>query len=212
MIKPSLLVAALAGCWTSSQPPITQPTAPDVMIELAAVTLGDDCGAEPPPPVAMRRSSPRPAVVASVPAAPPTGAPMPPMDVCEGCTYTPHCDQTSMQLSLKASPGTGATSVRVKKVELLDHRGTFLAELDWRKPTRWNGDAYEAWNESIEAGRTLSASYTLGAPDWDGLTGSRWNAHTRTFQLRVTLAVGTRDRTVDKQSITPAMLEPPVPT
>jgi hypothetical protein len=186
MLKPSLLALSLAGCWTTSQPTVTQPAAPDVMVELAAVTLGDDCGGSP--------------------------AVMAPMDICEGCTYTPHCDQTSMQLSLKATAGTGSTAIQVKKVELLDHRGAFLADLTSRTPTRWNGDAYQPWNQSIEAGRTLSASYMLTAPDWNKLTKGRWNAHTKTFQLRVTLAVGSKDRTVDKQSITPALLEPAVPT
>ena len=62
------------------------------------------------------------------------------------------------------------------------------------------------------AGGKLNASYLLSSPNWDALTNGRWSAHTKTFQLRVTLAIGAAERTVDKQSITPAMLEPPVPT
>lgn len=215
MMKSSLLVLALSSCWTSSTSTVSQPTSPDVMVELAAVTLGDDCGGAVPPPVAGAAPSATP-LVASRPAKPapytPAGAPMPPGDICEGCSYTPHCDQTSMQLSLKATAGAGTTSIKVKRVELLDSRGKRIADLTSRAPTRWNGDAYEAWNQSIDAGQRLSASYTLTAPNWDELTGGRWNAHTKTFQLRVTLTVGSKDRTVDKQSITPALLEPPVPT
>ncbi len=207
MLKPSLLLA-FAGCWTTSQPITSQPATPDVMVELAAVTLADDCGStDLPPPVAqMNRPGPSPA------AAPAVRAPMPPGDICEDCVYTPHCDQTSMQLALRATAGTGTTNVKIKKVELLDSRGNFLANLDARLPTKWDGQRYAAWDQTIGADQKLAASYLLNAPDWNALTGSRWSAHTKTFQLRVTLAVGTKDRTVDKQSITPAMLEPPVPT
>lgn len=179
------------------------------MVELAAVTLGDDCGStDLTPPVAqMNRPSP-----SAIPAGVPAVAPMPPADICEGCVYRPHCDQTSMQLSLRATAGAGTTSVKIKKVELLDARGKFLANLDARMPTKWDGQSYVEWNQTITGDQKLSASYLLSAPDWSQLAGNRWNAHTKTFQLRVTLAVGTTDRTVDKQSITPAMLEPPVPT
>jgi hypothetical protein len=203
MNKPSLLLLSLAGCWTSSQP-TTSPPVPDVMVELAAVTLADDCGSTDLPPPVAAADKPRAGAPASM-------APMPPGDICEGCVYTPHCDQTSMQLSLRTTGG-GSTNVTVKKVELLDSRGKFLANLDARMPTRWDGQRYVGWDQKIVGEQKLAASYLLSAPDWNALTGNRWNAHTKSFQLRVTLAVGNSDRTVDKQSITPAMLEPPVPT
>lgn len=199
MSKLSLLL--LAGCWTSSQPFSSQPS-PDVMVELAAVTLGDDCGDS--------GSSAPPVAVADKPSA---RAPMPPGDLCEGCApYRGHCDQTSMQLALRTGAGTGATFVKIKKVELLDRNGKLLAVLEARLPTKWDGQRYVGWDQRITGDQKLAASYALSAPNWDALTNGRWSAHTRTFQLRVTLAVGTEDRTVDKQSITPAMLEPPVPT
>lgn len=172
------------------------------MVELAAVTLGDDCGDTESiaPPVAHL----------DTPSA--AAAPMP-ADICVGCApLRRSCNQTSMQLALRASPGSGATAVRVKKVELLDSRGKFLAVLDARTPMRWDGESYVGWSQRVDAGQKLNASYLLSSPNWDALTAGRWSAHTKTFQLRVTLAVGASDRTVDKQSITPAMLEPPVPT
>lgn len=202
-----LSLLALAGCWTSSQP-TTKPV-PDVMVELAAVTLGDDCGdnVDLTPPVA-RLEKPVPAITRA-----PSAAPMPPGDICEGCApVRGHCDQTSMQLALRSSEGTGSTLVKIKKVELLDKDGNFLGVLESRTPTRWDGDHYVAWDQTIDANGKLAASYLLSSPDWNKLTGGRWSAHSKQFQLRVTLAVGDRDRTVDKQSITPAMLEPPVPT
>lgn len=195
----SLLV--LAGCWTSSQPSAPTPEV-QVDVELAAVTLGDDCNdAESIAPPVARIDKPSAA-----------GAPMP-ADICVGCApIRPHCDQTSMQLALRATPGAGAMAVKIKKVELLDSRGGFLATLEARTPMRWNGDSYVGWTQTVDAGGKLNASYLLSAPNWDALTNGRWSAHTKTFQLRVTLAIGSSERTVDKQAITPAMLEPPVPT
>ncbi|MBA2542187.1 MAG: hypothetical protein H0V17_21280 [Deltaproteobacteria bacterium] len=203
MSKPSLFVLALAGCWSSSQSTVTEPAALDVAVELAAVTLGDDCGANPllPPPVAAKRRNPN---VMAAPAAAPLDA--------DASYYRRHCDQTSMQLSLRATGGTGSTTVKIKKVELLDSHGNFLADLSARAPTRWDGASYTAWNQTVDAGQTLAASYSLSSPNWEQLTGGRWQAHTRSFQLRVTLTVGSKNHTVDKQSITPAMLEPAVPT
>ena len=195
----SLLV--LAGCWTSSQPSTPTPEV-HVNVELAAVTLGDDCNdAESIAPPVARIDKPSAA-----------GAPMP-ADICVGCApIRPHCDQTSMQLALRATPGAGAMAVKIKKVELLDSRGGFLATLEARTPMRWNGESSVEWTQTVDAGGKLNASYLLSAPNWDALTNGRWSAHTKTFQLRVTLAIGSSERTVDKQAITPAMLEPPVPT
>jgi len=206
MSNRSLFVLALAGCWSSSQSTVTEPGSPDVSVELAAVTLGDDCGANPvlPPPVAAK-PSPHAGVMAA-----PAEAPMD----ADDDYYRRHCDQTSMQLSLRATAGTGSTSVsvKIKKVELLDEAGNFLTDLSARAPTRWDGATYKQWNQTLDAGQTLAASYSLSSPNWEKLTGGRWQAHTKTFQLRVTLTVGSSNRTVDKQSITPAMLEPAVPT
>ncbi len=198
----ALSLVVLAGCWTTSQPSQPATRDLDVMVELAAVTLGDDCGDTESiaPPVAQLD---KPSAAA---------APMP-ADICVGCAPIRHsCDQTSMQLALRADPGSGSTAVKIKKVELLDSHGMLLGVLEARTPMRWDGESYVGWTERVAAGQKLNASYLLSSPNWDALTAGRWSAHTKTFQLRVTLAIGPSDRTVDKQSITPAMLEPPVPT
>jgi hypothetical protein len=207
----TLSLLALAGCWTSSQTPTTQAPALDVSVSLAAVTLGDDCGDSPNLPAPAAKSAPaRRAPSASAPM--PSQAPCDPNGGACGYAYRGHCDQTSMQISLRAGEGAGSTIVRVKKVELLDKRGKVLAELESRAPAKWIGGSYVAWNQQIAGGEKLAATYSLSAPNWDALTDGRWNAHSKTFQLRVTLAIGERERTVEKQSITPAMIEPPVPT
>jgi hypothetical protein len=207
MTRFTLLIALLAGCWSASQTTETpKPAELDVRVELAAVTLGDDCGdsAVLPPPVASAKPS-------DIPVGPGAAAPCMQNMPCGG--YHARCDQTSMQLSLKAALGDAPATVKVKKVELLDPMGKVLAELGSRAPTRWTSDgSYVPWNETIAPGQTLAASYTLTSPNWDALTSGRWNAHGTAFQVRVTLAVGSHERTVDKQAITPARLEPPVPT
>ena len=54
--------------------------------------------------------------------------------------------------------------------------------------------------------------YDLTAPDWNKLTNGRWNAHSKTFQVRVVVEIGGNNKTVTKQAITAARLPPPVPT
>ena len=63
---------------------------------------------------------------------------------------------------------------------------------------RWDGESYVGWSQSVEAGQKLDASYLLSSPNWHALTHGRWSAHpktfhTNTFQLRVTLAIGSSD-------------------
>lgn len=199
MKRASLAYLILAGCWSSSQPETTKPvTATDVGVELAAVTLADDCGDLDVPAAA----------------APATPALVAPADSCAGpgCGSLRHeCEQTSMQLAFKATAGARSTSVRVKRVELLDANGATLGELKARGAKRWTNEKYVAWNQTLAPSEEVSATYALESPNYDAF-GGRWSAHEKTFQLRVTIEVGDHERVVEKQSITPAMLEPPVPT
>ena len=68
-----------------------------------------------------------------------------------------------------------------------------LAVLEARPPMRWDGESYVGWSQSVEAGQKLDASYLLSSPNWDAQTNGRWSAHTKTFQLRVALAIGSSD-------------------
>jgi len=198
----ALVCFALAGCWTSSQPETQKPVpASDVTVELAAVTLADDC----PDPVVetQRNAKPTPGAV----------APTPPADRCAGpdCgSLRARCDQTSMQLAFHSSAGTKPTQVSVKKVELLDAEGNVLGQLAARNPTRWGTDTYVRWDQTLGPEQTLQASYALASPNYEAV-GGRGNAEGKTFQLRVTIAVGNSERVVEKQSISPVVLEPDVP-
>lgn len=206
--------AALAGCWSSSKPG-TQPQRGDVTVSLAAVSLADDCGESftMPPPVAAGEA-------ASQRRAPITAADLPPEPVqgsCApegGCGHSLRraCEQTTMQLSVR-STSSAPTNIRIKRVELVDEHGKLLGRLDARAPVVWASDAYKPWDQTVAPGATLAASYALSAPPWEQVEGGRWGAASRTFQLRVTLAIGDADRTIDKVAIVaPAMIEPPVVT
>jgi hypothetical protein len=202
----SLLFAACAAppIGDGGTPPIQAKT--NVDIDLASVTLADDCPDPTPAPVEPPANGGF--------AKPPPGASIT-MDDSVG--YAPRrmmmCEQTSMQLSLRASNAGTGTSVRVKRVELFDDRDRMIGTLAARNATAWSNDgSYMAWDQTMDPGELVSASYSLSAPDWSVLDGGRWAAAARTFTLRVTFTVGDQDRMVEKQATVAAMIEPHVVT
>ena len=199
MSKSWLLLVALAGC-----APVDANPTKDITVELSAVTLGDDCAVVP--------SNPKPAKPSrAAPAAPSVRAPAD----CDvgGCGHHSRCDQTTMQLAIKTPAGSKPTTIKIKKVELLDNKGKVLEVLTSKLPSKWDGSSsYIVWNEQVAAGESVKAMYSLNAPNWNKLTNGRWNAHSKTFQLRVTVTIGSESKTVEKQSITPTQLPPAVPT
>jgi hypothetical protein len=218
-ITASWFVIAMAACSSlgaqsgpgSAGKPVDPPTpATDVLVELAAVTLADDCGGTlrgPPPPVQVASAeSPRRAIARPADEAPAAAS------CAQGADCSSRrraCEQTSMQLAIRAS-GQPAT-IAVKKVELLDDKGTVLGELAATGAMRWTHDKYEAWDQQLAASQSVSASYALAAPPYDKM-GGRWAAHDKQFQLRVTVVVAGKERTIEKKALAPTMLEPAVPT
>ena len=215
MIRTASLLVLVAACSKSEPTPTTPALAkPEVAIELGGVTLGDDCAADqatrPIPPPNVTKPSPRPDTNASQPPAAEAtmaaGACADPTN-CQG-PPPPPCDQTSMQLSLRASH---PTTLKIKKIELLDASGKVVDALAARDPSRWVNDKYVTWDEAIGAGTDVAVSYKLSSPNWAKISNGKWNAQNMLFKLRVTAAVGDSDRTIEKQSIT-VMLEPVVST
>lgn len=232
IITPFLFLIAVASCATSEAK-----TPDDLSVVLASVTLADQCPTStPPPPVVpappkngfakpppanqkapITRSQDaqqdqEPEKPSSVPAqrrAPSAGACAPGAN-CSGPRR--HCEQTSMQLTLTPAIDL-KSSVKIKKVELLDKTGKVVQTLTASAPTQWSvtAGAYLQWNEKIGKD-AVRASYNLSSPDWNKLTGGRFNAPSHTFQLRVVVTVGGADRTVEKTAIVPARVEPMVVT
>ncbi len=193
-----LIVAA--GCGASDAGP-----SPDVAVELASVTLGDDCGGSLPAPAKLKAD-------ANPDAQERRRAPDAKRDPDADALAGYDCTQTSIQLVLKATPTAKSTTIKIKKVELLDLKGKVLETLATKQPSKWNGKKYDKWNEAVAASETLQTSYVLTTPNWVKLTGNRRNASTKTFQVRVTVTVGTQDRMFEKQATAAAQIEPQVDT
>lgn len=214
-ITPALLLSALAACAISDAKTVN-----DVNVDLASVTLGENCGAvapQPPPPPPGKFAKPPPGEATRSERAP-SGKEAPGSRVRGDCAGPNcgmgrrRCNQTSMQLTFTAQSGIRPTTIKIKRVELLDTNGKVLEVLSVGVASFWTQNAYYAWNQQVRASEVVRASYTLSSPDWNKLTGGRMKAHAHTFQLRVTVTVGNGQTTVEKQSITPARIEPMVVT
>ncbi len=218
-----------AGVAPRPQPqPQPQPQG-DVIVELSGVTLGDDCGSgwTPPPPApppapmpARPNPNEAPAEGASQMApkrrAPGGPAAVAPADCAEpGCGGSHHraCQQTSIQLALRATGTSAPTPIRIKKVELLDAKGASLGELTATSPTRWStAGSYQAWDQSVAPGEQAAVSYVLSSPAWHTMEGGEWGQTGKMFQVRVTVLVGAKDRVIEKKAIQPTIMPPPMPT
>jgi hypothetical protein len=193
MLRTTMIVLALAGC---TKVPGTEsvddrrgpgviapaPAPATAKVTLVSVTFGDDCGGVPP---------------ADAPAAAAPANRHAPSEVAPGSMdidrpsdsgYAPtryRCEQTSMQLSIAANKDA---AVKIKTVEVFDEKGASLGTLVTSKPTRWSdaSSTYEAWNESVAAGKTALVSYVLSQPSFV----NRWDSHDRMFTVKVTASVG----------------------
>jgi len=108
-------------------------------VEIAAVTLGDDCGA----PSRAKAESKRAAVAADR-----------------------ACERTSMQLSVRLGDGLPPATLQVKSVELFTAAGASLGVLTPSAPRVWDGNGvYQAWDQKLSSTRQAIA-YELSTPNW----------------------------------------------
>ena len=118
-----------------------------------------------------------------------------------------------MQLLIRATNTSGTTAVRIKKVELLDADGKALGELAASSPMRWSyRGAYDPWDQNIAPNEQLAISYILASPAWNAMEGGQYGQANKMFQLRVTVAIGAKDRVIEKKAIQPTIMPPAVPT
>ncbi len=169
-IRPALFLAistAALACGGSTEPDTTPPKVPPraaVEVSIASVTLADDCGHGPtqaPPadePLQTAQAPAQPAASETQAGASARMAKGASMSMADRA-----CEQSSIQL--RVANGTDASSkVVIQKIEILDGDGEKVGELIPRAPSRWVDDTYEAWDEQVGAGATLSVSYALSAP------------------------------------------------
>ena len=176
-LRPALFLALSAVAWScgpSSAPPTTPPgnTREGVDVTIASVTLADDCGTGP-------------TTQPSQPAAdePTAGARSQVM-----ADYA--CEQSSIQLRVANDTADGST-LSIQKIELIDDRGTLVAELTSRSPSRWADDTYQEWDERVAAHETLQVSYALSAPTV---------ARGATYTVRVTVATSEGEETLEQRA------------
>jgi len=180
-------------------PPPPPPAVAKVSVQMTAATLADDCGGSAPRASAARASA---SDEEDAPKAKAKSA------IAKGDRA---CDQTSMQLSIKASADGSATRITVKKVELFDDKGVKIGTLTARSPTIWTKDGtYKAWDQAIAPGQVLSVSYALSQPAWGAITDRR----NRTYVLKAVVTVGAGDQVVkrDVHIAAPTSLPPGVKT
>lgn len=172
-IRPALFLAisaAALACGGSSDPDTTPPKIPPkakaaVEVSIASVTLADDCGHGPtqaPPaadePLQTAQAPAQPAASETQAGASARMAKGASMSMADRA-----CEQSSIQLRV-ANTTDADSKVVIQKIEILDGNGEKVGDLTPRAPSRWTDDTYEAWDEQVAAGATLSVSYALSAP------------------------------------------------
>jgi hypothetical protein len=103
------------------------------------------------------------------------------------------CDQTAVQLSVRAAATASPTTIKMKRVELLDRSGALLEVLTAHSPSRWGTDSFVAWDERVAPGQSMAVGYKLSSPDWAKIP----KANNRSFKMRVTVTVGDSDQTFE---------------
>ena len=188
----SIAIAAIAiSCGGSKPTPPTHTPVPNTVdVAIASVTLADDCGTGPTTSPPVQSSMQKPSIEIGFGDAPEGARSM----------AARMCEQSSVQL--RVTNGTAAGSdISIKKIELLDDSGTVLRELTPREPSKWTGDAYQPWDQKVDAAQTLQISYALSAPSVNA--GG-------TYTVRVTVASGGGDKTLETKTKleAPASLPP----
>jgi hypothetical protein len=197
---PERVSGSAAGSALAVSPPPTIAAASAVVIAVASITLADDCPSE--------------SKTASIEAEPKAKS-----KADRGNSPAKReaaaCVQTAVQLDLRSS-ATAATTITLRKVELVDATGKVLGELTPRAPDRWTDEgSYVAWDQALAAGATLKASWPLSSPDWAKYGTTKAAAATQVFQLRLTVAVNGADQIVAGQATVmspPAINEAPMKT
>ncbi len=180
------LSAAALACGSSSPEPDTTPPVKvaKVDVAIASVTLADDCGGGPTTAPAEPAEKLAQADAESM-QKPGPGARM--MSETMGDRA---CEQSSIQLRIANDTKTGS-KVAIQKIELLDESGTKVADLTPRAPSRWASDSYQTWDEQIAPADVLQVSYALSAPNV---------AAGATYTVRVTIAAGDEERTLEQKT------------
>lgn len=129
---------ALAGCLASHSTESLE-----VTVEIASVTLGDDCGSA--------------GLIGG--------------ERCEADAECPSlCQQSSLQLRIEASAEGAEVPFEIVSIRVIDRDSGGSSGLTARNP-RVFSDGYSSWDETIAPGDALSVSYETSSPDWGAIDG-----------------------------------------
>ncbi|MCW5807990.1 MAG: hypothetical protein KIT31_36900 [Deltaproteobacteria bacterium] len=193
---------------------VAPPAPAKVTVMMTAATLGEDCGGAAPSPPPPAAPPPPPPKFAKPPGAERADSSAGDIDPARarGARARARCEPTSMQLMVIAGAGVAPTSIRVKKVELVDDTGKLIGTLTPRAPTAWSDadGVYRAWNETIAPDTRLAVSYVLSRPDWTGVKDRARHA----YVVRAVVTVGGADQTVQRDAYisAPTIMPPNVRT
>ena len=173
---PTASASASASVATSAPPA----AAPNVEVVMTAITLADECGGAP-------ASLPAPQLGKKALSEVETKAD-------KSVKHKRACEQTSLQLSIRAEPGTAPAQLSIKVVEIFDERGRSLGVLKTSAPNVWQPDAgvYGPWDEKVPAGSKLSVTYSMTQPVW---AADRFD---KTYTVKAVVSVGGIDRPLSK--------------
>jgi hypothetical protein len=154
--------------------------APKVEVVMTAVTLADECGGAPSSLPAPQLGKKAIVEVES--------------KADKSAKHKRACEQTSLQLSISAEPGTAPAQLTIKVVEIFDEKGKSLGVLKTSAPNVWQPDAgvYAPWDEKVPAGSKLSVTYSMTQPVW---AADRFN---KSYTVKAVVSVGGIERPLSK--------------
>lgn len=108
-----------------------------------------------------------------------------------GCGGPSYCQQSNVQIAFTSEAGAQGAKVEIVSVTLHDSAtGGLVDTLAASKPQSWTGSGYAAWDETLEPGAELKASYDLSAPKWSTVTSAKGtSSYSTKYKLNVTLRI-----------------------
>ncbi len=185
-------------------PPEPEPLPNPIRIAIASVTMVEDCpdppAPPPPPPPAEPAAAERAPADEEMAAAKPVElGDVAPGAAAHGGDMPDFCEQSMMQLTVSGHEGDPAP-VKIVAVRLLRPSDkTVVAELKARGPMVWDDKgAYAPWDESLEGGTEVKASYKLSVPSWSDVETKLGHVPSEghMFVLEVDVSVGGVQQTV----------------
>jgi hypothetical protein len=153
---------AAGGCFFSQERHVEGSTSA-VAVEIAGVSLADECGS-----VAARCGAPEPGFAGD----------------CESGSCCDLCQQSSVTFAITAD-GDAPATFAVRSVGLLDSTGVPLMPLDADNARSWSEEGYQPWDQVVGSPSDMQVLYDLRNVDWSAVT----DPYSRTYQVRIEVLI-----------------------